>query len=186
MHGARDEFLAGAVLTGDQHARTRLRDFLNLVDQPANPARAADDLVARFDLRLELRIFLGEINPPNRIAQRDENAIRIERLFENVIGAELRRLDGVLNRRVAADHHHGCRRIAIAELLERFETVHSRHLHVEKDELRLELFVCREPFSAGRCAPHLVALEFEELRECGANAGFVVDDQNATVHGVDL
>ena len=38
-----------------------------------------------------------------RVAQRDENAIGVEGLLENVIRPELRRFDRGLNRRVAAD-----------------------------------------------------------------------------------
>ena len=70
-----------------------------------------------------------------------ENAIGVERLLEDVVRAELRRLDRGLDGGVAADHHDDRRRIDLANALERLEPVDAAHLHVHEDQIRMPLLV---------------------------------------------
>ena len=186
MNGARDQLLARAILASDQHARRGLCDSVNLLDDRANRRRTADHLVARLNRRLEPLILLRELNATNRVAQRHENAIGIQRLLENVVGAELRGFDGILNRRVPTDHDDDRRRITPAQSLQRFETVHAGHLHVHEDELRLPGLVRGQRLGAARRDAHLVAFELEQLAECGAHAGLVVHHQQSATHRPDL
>ena len=60
--------------------------------------RLADDLVARLESSAEPRVLLLQVQVLQRVAQRDEDAVGVERLLEKVVRAELRRLDRRLDR----------------------------------------------------------------------------------------
>ena len=183
---SRDELLSRAVLTGDQHTRGGVGHPFDAFDQRADRERLADDLIARFDRRLEPCVFLGQIDPAGRVAQRDENAVGVERFLEDVVRTELRRLDRILDRRVPADHDHDGRGVAFAQSLQRLEPVHPRHLHVQEHQLRLPLLVHAEPLDAGRRRAHFEAFVLQELSQRRTNPLFVIHHQQATAHGTDL
>ena len=119
-----------------------------------------------------------------RIPQRQQDAIGIERFFEEIIRAELRGFDGGLDSAVAGDHHDLCLRIELADLLERLEPVHPFHLDVEKDEVRLELGIDADRLVAGRARLDFDLLVFQNLLQCFANPLLVIHDHDATgTHG---
>src|SRR5205085_801854 len=103
MNGARDELLPRAVLSRDENARRRFRDALDLVDHRTHGVGATHDLVTRFDRLPQAGIFFVEIEMLERIPQRDEDAVRVERLLEDVVRAKLGCFDGRLDRGVPAD-----------------------------------------------------------------------------------
>jgi hypothetical protein len=191
---ARDELLAGAVLAGDEDAGGRRGDALDLFDEGADAGRAADDLVAAFDgvaERLaEAGVFVGEVGVFERVLEEEEHAVGVERLLEEVVGAGLGGFDGRLDRAVAGDHDDRGARVELAQAPEGVEAVHPGHLDVEEDEVRAEAVVLRDAFGGARGGADLVAFVLEELAECGADAGFVVDDEDASGggggHGVFL
>ena len=183
MDRTRDELLARAVLTGDQHARRRLRHERDLLRHGADGERAADDLEARACGVAQSRVFLVQVEMRQRIPQRDENAIGVEWLFQDVVRPVLRRLHGSLDRRVPADHHDDGVRILLAQLSQRFEAVDPRHLHIHEDEMGMKARVLREAIHGVTRRAHLEAFELEELAECGADPLLVVDDQDATRRG---
>src|SRR5450759_3237318 len=123
-----------------------------------------------------------EVEMLERVAQRDENAIGVEGLLENVIRPQLRGFDRGLNRRVAADHHYDGTRVVRPDRLQGLDSVDPRHLHVEKDEMRMPTLVFLESVHRRRDSANLIALELEQLAEGTAHTGFIVDDQDATVH----
>jgi hypothetical protein len=100
----RDQLLAGPVLAGDQHARVGRCDLLDAVEQRADGEAAADDLVAALDLAAQPRVLLDEAALLQRVADREQQAIGVERLLQEVVGAAARRLDRRLDGAVAADH----------------------------------------------------------------------------------
>jgi hypothetical protein len=119
-----------------------------------------------------------------RIAQQEQHAIGVERLLENVEGAELRGLHRRLNRGVAADHHDHGRRVGGAQPSQRLDAIDAGHLDVEKDQMRAEAVVLAQPIESVRHGVNRVAFVLEQLPERLANAGFVIDDENATrFHG---
>src|SRR5690348_12383194 len=113
-----------------------------------------------------------------RVPERDENTIGVERFLENVVGAELRRLDGGLDRSVAADHHDDRAWIALLDLAQGLEAVDAGHLDVKEDEVRLPAFILGDPVDGVRDGAYLIPLELEQLAECGPHALLVVDDEN--------
>src|ERR1700689_817073 len=102
MDGPGDELLAGAVLSRDEYARRRRRHALDLVDQGPDDVRLADDLVARLDGLTQLAFLLEHLHVLERIAERDQDAVGVEWLLEDVVGAELRGLDRGLDGRMPA------------------------------------------------------------------------------------
>jgi hypothetical protein len=145
VNRARDELLAGAVLAGDEHARRRGGHLGDAVLQRPQRVRLPHHLEARVDALAQPRVLLGELHVLERVAQQHQDAVGVERLLEDVVGAELGRLDGRLDRRVPADHDDGRSRVVLAEQLQRLEPVHAGHLDVEEDEVRLELLVQHDP-----------------------------------------
>ena len=184
MDRTSDELLARAVLPGDQHARRCLPHPLDLLRDGADRIRRPDDLELRPHDVPQTRVLLVQVEVRERIAQREENAIRVERLLENVVGAVLCRFDGGLDGRVTTDHHHDGAGVLLLQLAQRLEPVDARHLHVHEDEVRPEPRVLGEPVDRVRDGAHLVALELEKLAERGANPLLVVDDEDAAAHGV--
>ena len=182
MQRAGDEFLSRAVLAGDEHPCRRFSYAIDLIAHGANAVRPSNDLVSRLNRLTQPGVLGEQIEVLQRVAQRDENAVGVERLLENVVCAQLRGFDGGLNRRVSADHDDDRARIALLDLLERLDAVDAGHLHIEEDEIRPLLGVFRQTVHGISDRAHLVTLELEQLPECGADALLVVDDQNATRH----
>src|SRR3569833_3459403 len=182
VNRARHQFLASSNLTRDQHSTGSLRDALDLADHRANAVRLPDDLIARLNRLAQSRILGVQIQMRESVAQRYENAVRVERLLEDVVGAELRRFDGGLDRRVAADHHDDRALIMLLDLLERLHAVDAGHLHVEEDQVGPLLLIFGDAVDSIRDGSHLIAFELEQLAQGGANALLVVDDQDAPGH----
>ena len=59
------------------------------------------------------------------VAQHEQHTLALERLFHEVEGAKLGRLDGRGDRPVARDHHHGQIGLAPAQLPQHLEPVHA-------------------------------------------------------------
>ena len=186
MQRARDELLARSVLAGDEHARGRGGDALDLLDERADREGLSHDLVARLDARAQPGILLAQHDVLERVAQRDLNAIGVERLLEKVVGAELRRFDGGLDGAVTADHHDDGGAVELANALERLESIDAAHLHIHEDEIRMPLLVLGDGVHGVRDGAHLVAVVLEQLAECGANPLLVVGDEDLRAHRTTL
>jgi hypothetical protein len=83
---------------------------------------------------------------------------------------------------VAADHHHRRRWVDLLDTPQPFEAIHPGHLHVHEHEVRTPLLVLGNAVGRVACRANLVALELEELAECGPDALLVVDDEDASAH----
>ncbi len=182
MNGARHEFLAGAVLAGDEHTRGRGGHLLDPFEQRPDTERTPHDFVTALDGLAQPRVLFTELPVLERIAQQHQHAIGVERLLEDVVRAELRGFHRRLDRGVAADHHHRGGGISLPQALEHLEPVEPRHLHVEEDQLRTEAVVLRDAFGAAARGLHLEALIFEQLAEGLTDSRFVVNDEDATAH----
>jgi hypothetical protein len=117
-----------------------------------------------------------------RVPQQHEDAVGIEWLLENVVRAQLRGLDGSLNRGVSADHHDLCRWVDLLDAAQSLEAVHARHLHVHEHEVRPPLLVFGDAIRGVAGGADLVALELQELAERGPDALLVIDDEDASAH----
>ena len=100
-----DELLAGAALAGDEHARLRRRDLLDLLEEPLHRRALPDHLVARARARRRGRATSrASSRRVEHVLDADEHALAVERLLEEVARAELDGLHRVVDRRVTADH----------------------------------------------------------------------------------
>src|SRR6266545_4226964 len=80
-------------------------------------------------LLLEAGMLEGALHDEERLLER-------ERLLDEVVGAELGRLDGGLDGAMAGDHHHGGLPPPLLDLGQRLEAVHAGHPDVEEDQIR--------------------------------------------------
>src|SRR5207248_11129616 len=142
----------------------------------------ANDLVRRFDRLLEALVFLLEVEIGERIPEHHQDSVGIERLFEDLVGAELRRFDGGANRGMPADHHYDRGWIELANFLERLHSVHACHLHIEEDEMGTPLLVFLYSISGVVDGSDFVSLELQQLSQRSANSLLIVDDQDSSTH----
>ena len=123
-----------------------------------------------------------ELNVRERVTNREEQPVGVERLLQEIERATLCGLDGRGDGSVTGDHDDLRRPVEIVEARERFEAVEPGHLHVEEDQMGMELRVERDGLAAGRRDPDLEILVLEDLFERLPDAGFVVDDEDAMTH----
>ena len=106
MNRARDDFLAGAGLAGDQDRAVGRRDGLEQLEQPLHRPALADDAfeaVALFELRAQVRVL--RFQPPllERRIEHVQQLVDLKRLADEIPRAALDRFDRVLHRAVAGD-----------------------------------------------------------------------------------
>src|SRR6185312_10374031 len=183
VKGAGHELLPRAVLSGDEHASGRGRDLLDALDHLLHRPARADDLILRVHLGLEPYVLAGEVNVLQGVAQREQDAVGVEGLFQEIVRAELGGLDRGLDRSMTRNHHDLRVRVELAQLPQRLEPVHPLHLHVQENEMGPELGVALQRLGSRSARPHLDLLVFEHLRQRLADALFVIDDQDASAHG---
>src|SRR3954468_16139209 len=180
MQRAGDKLLSRSILARDQNTSRRRGNFLDLFHQRSHHRTLPNDLKWRVDRLAESRILFLKLQVGKRVAQHHQDAVRIERLLQDLVGASLGRLYGRANRSVAADHHHERRRIQLANLLQRFHTVHASHFYIEKDEVRPPLLKLADAFLRTRQRLDLIPFVFEQLAERSSNTLLVVDDEYAS------
>ena len=137
----RDQLLAGAALAANQHRDVGVGDALDQVAHLGHPLAVAEQHAGTCDCDCELlaqrRHLATELPLLERVGERHFEIGLVERLADEVGGAELHRLhDG---RRPALAREHDDRDVAIdlLERGERLEPVHrARHHHVEDDGRR--------------------------------------------------
>src|SRR5690242_15630637 len=80
---------------------------------------------------------------------------------------------------MTADHDDDRTRILLLDPPQGLEPVDPRHFHVEEHEMRFPLGVLAYPVHGVGDGPHFITFELEQLPECGADALFVVDNEDA-------
>ena len=110
--------------------------------------------------------------------------VGLERLLDEVVGAELDRRHRRLDVAVAGDHHHRHVRVLALDRLEQLQSVELRALQpdVEQDQLRPARFDRRDRLVGIARQPRPVALVLEDAGDEFADVVFVVDDQNVSSH----
>src|SRR5205823_11186305 len=101
VDGARHQLLAAAVLAVDQHAAGGRRGGRDLLAEHPDRGALADDLGPLLEARAERRVLALEPGVLEGAADRDQDLLERQRLLDEVVGAQTRRLDGRLDRAVA-------------------------------------------------------------------------------------
>ena len=179
MDGAGHQLLAGAVLAGDEDARVGGRHALHPLQQLPDGEALPHDLVAPLHLAAQADVLGEEAALVEGVAQHQEDAVGVERLLQEVVGAAARGLHGGLDGAVAADHHHQRGGVQLADAGERLQPVHPRHLHVHEREVGLELGVEGERLARARRGADLVVLVLQELGQDVPDPLLVVHHQDA-------
>ena len=125
MDAAGGEFLARARRAGDQNPRIGRPDALDDVTQLVDHGGFADDPVGSAgpcaplgDLALQSRGF-------ERAFRDQHQAVRLERLFDEIIGAELYRGDRRLDIAVTGNHDDRQHRVLLLDDLQQLQAVES-------------------------------------------------------------
>src|SRR4051812_38359543 len=121
-----------------------------------------------------------------RLTDRVDDAIGLERLDDEVLRAELQRLDDLRLLAQRRAHDDAGRGVAADDVGEGGETVLLRHRDVERREVGLELLVAGHGLHAVACLPDdLMAGAREGVLDHLAHERGVVDDEDAG-HGVSF
>ena len=121
-----------------------------------------------------------------RIADRDEQPVGVERLLEEVECAATGGLDRCLQSTVTRDHDHDRVRVELPQPREGVETVQAGHLDVEERQVGPVLGEEGDAFTPGARRPHLHALILEHLLEGLADACFVIDNEYPISHASNV
>ena len=186
MDGLGHQLLAGPRLAGDQDRAGRRGDPLDAGEDlhhlpapsqqvvvgvaPAEPVAQVGDLVD------QPAILEG-------LVDQQLQPLGVDRLLDEVVGAQLHRLDGRLDRGVGRHHDRRHRQVAVANLADQVEPADAGQSQVGDDERIRPL---DQPFQGGRPLAGHADLAFgrgEELRELLADQLAVVDHEDASIHG---
>ena len=135
MEGLRDELLPGPILPHHEDPGIGGSDPLYAFHDPTDLEGGTDDFMPALHLASETLDAGRESLHLERVSERQQDAIGVERLFEEVVGTPPRRLHGGVDRAMTADHHHQGTRILLPQPRENVQAVHPGHLHVEKDHI---------------------------------------------------
>ena len=125
MHGARDEFLAGAAFAEDQHGIIARADFFNHAVDAQHFFRDPDKIAkseARMELFTQQTIFLLQIHGLDGAVETGAQFVDTERFGDVVKSAHAGGGDGRIDGAVLRKHDHGNLRIKLADALKEFQT----------------------------------------------------------------
>src|SRR5207237_7655259 len=112
LHAARagvqeacDNLLAGAGRTGDQDTAASRRDAVDLLAELIGGGRDADEVELAAGAQLQFLVLAAQQRSLYRAGDDEQQPVALERLLDEIVSADLDRLDRSLDRAVAADHH---------------------------------------------------------------------------------
>src|SRR5579864_6362229 len=123
MEQTADDLLANTRRARNQHSAARRRDAIDLLAQLARRAGDADKVDLAAGAQPQLLVLAPQEGRLDRALHDQQQAVRLERLFDEVVGADLDRLDRGLNGAMAADHHHRHRRYLATQLPQNLDPV---------------------------------------------------------------
>ncbi len=181
VDGPRHELLAGAALAGDEDGGRSRGGLVDGLAQAAHDGRGADELLG---LDAQGAVLALEAPGLDGVSEREEDALALEGLFEEVEGAPAGGLDGGRHVGVAADHEDGHVVAALAQGFQELEAVHLGHLDVEHDGVGGALGYFGEGLGAVARLLHPVAFVLQDHVQAVADCGFVVDHQHGGAEAV--
>ena len=148
---ARRQFLARAGGADDQDAAVGLGGPVDGLAQLVHAGGAAGQNARRGSQLLEFLHFALEARGLQRPRRHQDQPVRLERLFDEVIGAALDRRDRGLDVAVAGDHHHGHVGMVLLDLLEQLQTVELGALQPDVEEHQMRAAVGNLARARNRC-----------------------------------
>src|ERR1700722_2994825 len=135
VDGVGDQFFAGAGLAIDENAAIGGRHEADLLAQGFHGNTVADDRGFGVKLFFQVHDFATQLLRLNRVLDHEQRALDGERLFEEVIGAELGGADGGFDGAVAGDHDDFRGILERADFLQCVEAVDAGHPDIEQDNV---------------------------------------------------
>ena len=182
MNGPSDELLAGARLSGDEDRGVGRRRTTDGLSHLLGRRTGTHHLVAAFEAKPQTTDFLLQLLPLQGIANREQNPFRLERFLDEIESTQLRRLHRRLNVSVSADDDDLRRRRELLEPTKHLESIHPRHLDVQKGEIGRVVLHDFERLGARSGLGDLEALVLECHTHGLANGLLVVHYQNSGFH----
>src|SRR5690606_28850907 len=132
-----DELLAGAAFAADEDRGIARRDLRDELAHATHRRGAADDLASTAEVA-DLGAQIGELGSKLAVLEgsldESDEALGIDRLLDEIIGAVLHRLHGVLDRSHSREEDDGSAGASIGELLEQTEPIEARKVEVGDDD----------------------------------------------------
>src|ERR1700678_4286136 len=188
MQRACGQLLARPRRADDQDSAIGLGGPLNGLAQLIHAGGASgQDSGCRREL-LELLYFALQTRRFERPGRHQNEAVRLEGLFDEVICAALDRCDRGLDIAVPGNHHHRYLGMIPLHLLEQLQSVELAALQpdVEKHQMRTSIGDFSQRRIAVARGPRSETLVFKNAGNQIPNICFVVDNQNVICHGSRL
>ena len=182
---ARDHLLSHARRPSDKDPAFRGRDPLRRRAHQADSGGLADEFLNHASAQLELGDLPSELGRFQRPPHHEQQAVALERLFDELVGTLLDRGDGGIDRAVSADHDDWNLRVVVAHDVQQPHAVEIAPAEpdVEEDERRRRPGIERlERSGAVARDARRVSLVFEKPGDLRPDIGFVVDDQDVVGH----
>ena len=170
--------------SGDEDAAVGRRDLLNRLADLRHGRRNADQFGLVAGLEFQFLHFAPQARRFERAADDVDQAVGLERLLDEIVGALLDRGDGRFDRAVAGDHHHRQVRLFALERIEHLDAVEPAALQPDVEHHQLRPALPHGAEGAFAVARH-TGLETLVVQDAGdqiADVLFVVDDQNLRRH----
>ena len=180
MDQACHNFLARASGAGNQHPAVGGGDLLDQHPQLGDGGRQADQFALIAALELQFLYLPLQPRRFQRTLHHMQQAVGLERLFDEVIGALLDRRDGGFNGAVARDHHHRKLGLLALDDIEHLDAVQPAALQPDVQDHQLGAARAhgrQRRFTVARGAGG-IALVGEDARDQVADIGLIIDDQN--------
>ncbi len=179
---AGDQFLAGAAFAEHQHGDVLRRDPADRLVDLLHRGTAADEHVGAVGIAADRRFgnerrHTHEPADGERLVDQLTQRLDVERFEQEVEGAELHRLDGLIGRAEAGDEQHRHPRIDLPQLAVRRQTGLVGKIDIEDDRIGVVLCDEGEPFRGGRCGQQLHVGRAEDAAEGVQDGGFIIDDK---------
>ena len=181
---ARGKLLARPRGPGNQHPRIRRADALDEAAQVGHRGRPADEPGRGARAGAQIVDFALKPRGLQRALGHQNEAVGLERLLDEVVGAELYRGHGCFNVAVAGNHHHRHARVLLFDHFQQLQAVEPRALQpdVEQHEVRSARLDRCDRFVGIARQPRRMALVGENAGDEFANVVFVVNDQDICGH----
>ena len=182
MDGARDQFLAGAVLTVNEHAAIGRRRHRHLLAKLPHRVALADHRARLVHARTQRAVLVLQPPLPKRVADDEHGLVERQRLFDEIERAEFDGADGRFDVAVAGDQDDLRIDLPLAQPRERREAVHAGQPHVQDDQIDRR---ARDALETGFPAGHrfdAVALVAQHAGQRTADTRFIVNDQDGRLH----
>ena len=178
--------LARARGAGDQHPAVGRGELAYQATQLLGDDRLADQAVRLDGLGPKSAVLALQVAGLQRSLDAEQQPVRLEGLFEELVGAALDRTYSGFDVAVTRDHDHRNVGVEFLDKVKQFQTVHPATLHpdVEDQQSRLARLYGRQcAFGVVRGA-HRIAFVRQDAGHQLANVRLVVDHKNVGRHHI--